>query len=126
MPCDVAQDGEPIPDCGGVLFEIEDSAIPRYRCSIGYAYGAQSLIAGKDRQVEEALSAALRALQESERLAVRLMRNLSEAHFPLTVKDLQSKAEGLRRHSEVIRELLEREPSPKAIDPTALCRGPRA
>jgi two-component system chemotaxis response regulator CheB len=94
------------PDCGGVLFEIEDSGAPRYRCSIGHAYGAQSLAAGKDANVEEALSAALRALQESERLSRRLMANLREKDFPLTLKELQAKAEAQERHAHVIRELL--------------------
>jgi two-component system, chemotaxis family, protein-glutamate methylesterase/glutaminase len=94
------------PDCGGVLFEIEDSGLPRYRCSIGHAYGAQSLLAGKDGGVEEALSAALRALQESERLAHKLMRSLRENDFPLTLRELQAKAEAQQRHARVIRELL--------------------
>jgi two-component system chemotaxis response regulator CheB len=94
------------PDCGGILFEIEDSGMPRYRCSIGHAYGAQSLAAGKDAKVEEALSAALRALQESERLSRRLMANLHEKDFPLTLKELQAKAEAQERHARLIRELL--------------------
>lgn len=94
------------PDCGGVLFEIEDSGLPRYRCSTGHAYGAQSLLAGKDGNVEEALSAALRALQESERLSRRLMANLRENDFPLTLKELRAKAEAQERHARTIRELL--------------------
>lgn len=95
------------PDCGGVLFEIADSGVLRYRCSIGHAFGAHSLLAGKDGDIEEALSSALRALQESDRLTRRLLENLKERDFPLTRKELLAKAEEQRRHMQTIGALLD-------------------
>jgi two-component system chemotaxis response regulator CheB len=95
------------PDCGGTLFEIEDSGLLRNRCSTGHAFGAQSLMAGKDDNVEGALSAALRALQESERLSRRLMASLHEKDFPLTMRELKAKADAMRQHAGVIQGLLE-------------------
>lgn len=94
------------PDCGGVLFEFKDGRPLRFRCSIGHAYGAQSLFAGKKEGVEEALSASYRALQESERLARRLMESLALPEFPMTIQELKAKADAAARNAEVIRSML--------------------
>lgn len=57
------------PDCGGVLWEMEDEGMLRFRCRVGHAYTAQSLDAQQSEAVEGALWAAIRALEESASLA---------------------------------------------------------
>ncbi len=96
------------PDCGGGLYEIQDSGMVRYRCSIGHAFGAHSLLAGKDAKIEEALSASLRALQESERLSRGLLLTLGAREFPMTRKELDAKADAANRNAQTIHDLLGR------------------
>ncbi len=60
------------PECGGVLRELREGELVRYRCRVGHAYGADSLLAAQSDGVEDALWSALRALEESESLARRL------------------------------------------------------
>lgn len=52
------------PECNGAIREIEGEPTPRYRCRVGHAYGADELVAAKDRAVEDALWLALQTLQE--------------------------------------------------------------
>jgi two-component system chemotaxis response regulator CheB len=56
------------PECGGSLWEL-DKGGPRYRCHNGHAYSLNTLASEQAIQVEAALWAGLRRLEESERLA---------------------------------------------------------
>lgn len=61
------------PDCGGVL-NVETGPVLRFRCRVGHAYGPDSLFAAQTDTVDEALWAALRALEEKASIAARLAR----------------------------------------------------
>ena len=65
------------PDCGGVLWEIDEQGGLRFRCRVGHAYSARALLAAEDAGLEDALWAALRALEEQESLSRRML----ERHF---------------------------------------------
>jgi len=64
------------PDCGGVLWRLEQDGVLRYRCRTGHAYSPSGLFQRQDMAVETALWTAARALEErasmSESLAKRL------------------------------------------------------
>jgi two-component system, chemotaxis family, protein-glutamate methylesterase/glutaminase len=59
------------PDCGGVLNIREDGPL-RYRCRVGHAFTADSLVAGQVEAVEAALWSALRLLEERATLQEKL------------------------------------------------------
>ena len=42
------------PNCGGVLWEVDDGGTPRFRCRVGHAYGALSLAVQHGPAVEGA------------------------------------------------------------------------
>ena len=65
------------PECGGSLWEIGNGG-PRYRCHTGHAFSLNSLASEQAVQVEAALWAGLRRLEESERLS-RHMENFARA-----------------------------------------------
>jgi len=75
-------DGEPshfsCPDCGGVLFELEDDGLLRFRCRTGHGYTSEALSAGQQEGLDEALWAALRALEENAALARRMAARARE------------------------------------------------
>ena len=56
------------PDCGGVLWELHDGELSRFRCRVGHAYSPQALDVAQTESIEAALWAALRALREKASL----------------------------------------------------------
>lgn len=68
--------GEPsafaCPDCGGVLWELQDGDLLRFRCRVGHAWTAGTLVGRQSDAVEDALWTALRALEEKAAMARRL------------------------------------------------------
>ena len=66
------------PDCGGPLWELRDEKLRRYRCRIGHAFTAESLLAGQSEALECALWAAVRTMEERVRILTTLARGRQE------------------------------------------------
>jgi two-component system, chemotaxis family, protein-glutamate methylesterase/glutaminase len=91
------------PDCGGVLWELQDGEILRFRCRVGHAYTSETLTAQQATAVEHALWSALRALEEQaavrRRLAQRMRRlghHSSADRFEQRVIELENQAQSVR------------------------------
>lgn len=103
---DDGRPGEPsqfaCPDCGGVLWEMKDAGMLRFRCRVGHAYTAQSLDAQQAEGVEGALWAAIRALEESASLARQMAEKAGKGKgkvakmFEETARDKTEQAALLR------------------------------
>jgi two-component system, chemotaxis family, protein-glutamate methylesterase/glutaminase len=52
------------PDCGGTLWRMRDDHPLRYRCHTGHAFSALSLEDGREKAAENAIWAAIRAVNE--------------------------------------------------------------
>jgi two-component system chemotaxis response regulator CheB len=74
---DDGRPGEPsafsCPECSGVLWELQEGELVRFRCRVGHAYSVDSLLAEQAEQLEAALWTALRALEEKASLSRRLV-----------------------------------------------------
>ena len=62
------------PQCGGVLNEVAEQGSTRFRCQIGHAFTAETLVAAQDDELERALESALRMHRER----VVLFRRMQE------------------------------------------------
>jgi two-component system chemotaxis response regulator CheB len=60
------------PACGGVLWELDDGGLLRFRCRVGHAYSADAALDDHSEGLDRALWAALRALHEQAELANRI------------------------------------------------------
>lgn len=56
------------PDCGGVLWQIKDGDLLRYRCHTGHAFTSAVLLAVQSAKIEETLWTALRMFEERQNL----------------------------------------------------------
>lgn len=74
------------PECGGVLWEIEQGALLRFRCRVGHAYTADHLQAAQRHALESALWAGLRALEESLSMYKRLASRARDANHLSTAQ----------------------------------------
>lgn len=94
------------PDCGGVLWEIEDNDILRFRCRVGHAFSVESMFAGQSESVESALWIALKNLQENADLTRRLAQHArTHGHTALTQR-YETKLREVNKHIEVIANVL--------------------
>jgi two-component system chemotaxis response regulator CheB len=93
------------PDCGGVLWEIQEGDLVRFRCRVGHAYSADSLLAEQGEQLESALWAALRALEEERSLSERLAARARERGSVLAPR-FEERARDAATRSDLIRAVL--------------------
>ena len=75
------------PECQGVLGEVRDHRVLRFRCQIGHAYSGQTLLSLLAATSEAALDASLRTLVQEADVARRLSAQPGEAKSdPLLVE----------------------------------------
>jgi two-component system chemotaxis response regulator CheB len=56
------------PDCGGVLTQVEQNPVNRFRCYTGHSFTADSLLEEQVKKTEEALWVAIRMMEERKNL----------------------------------------------------------
>lgn len=91
------------PDCGGVMWEIDEEELVRYRCHVGHTYTAEVMSLALDENLRRALASALRALEERVALAGKLHRQAVDAGHRLLAQNWAEKAREFEREMEVIR-----------------------
>jgi len=93
------------PDCGGVLYELEEGGLLRYRCRIGHAYAVESLHAAQTESIDFALGTALRALEERAVLSRRLAKRMEAAGRTGLAVRYADRAEEAEEHAAALRGL---------------------
>jgi two-component system, chemotaxis family, protein-glutamate methylesterase/glutaminase len=94
------------PDCGGVLWEIEQNGFLRFRCRVGHAFTPQHLGLQQRQAVETALWEALRALEESASLYRRMAGRAETSHHELPARLYQERASNTESNSRILRDFL--------------------
>ena len=94
------------PECGGVLWEIDQNGMLRFRCRVGHAYTAQHLRAEQRHAIEAALWAALRALEESASLYRRMALRARGSNHDKSMEIYEERAENAEGNSRTLRDFL--------------------
>lgn len=97
------------PACHGPLWEIQDGSLLRFRCRVGHAFTAESVVEGLDDNVEEALWMAVNTLDESEQLHLRLAEQARERKHTRMAEIFTRKARTMSERATVLRRLLTNE-----------------
>ena len=100
------------PDCHGTLWEILDSRPQRYRCHTGHGFTARTLQEAMADASEEAVSNAMRALQEREILLCQMATQRRASNEERAAAELESAAGRLKRQYELLKGLHEQSPEP--------------
>jgi two-component system, chemotaxis family, protein-glutamate methylesterase/glutaminase len=94
------------PDCNGVLWEIHDGGLVRFRCRVGHAWSPQSLLTQQSEALEAALWVALRSLEERAALAARLAEPARRRGHRITATRFQEQAQEAQQAARLVRRLL--------------------
>jgi two-component system, chemotaxis family, protein-glutamate methylesterase/glutaminase len=99
------------PNCGGVLWEMDNHGVERYRCHTGHSFTAAALLTIQSEKIEETLWISLRMFEERKNLLNNMAQRESR---PKGRQSYNQRATETEVHIERIREmLLARESAPK-------------
>jgi two-component system chemotaxis response regulator CheB len=96
------------PECHGVMWEIDERELVRYRCHVGHAYTAELMSIALDDNLNRALGSALRALDERIALAERLFAQAREKGLTHVAESWAEKAQEFGDEAQVIRDAIRR------------------
>jgi two-component system chemotaxis response regulator CheB len=94
------------PDCGGVLFNIQQNSFSHYKCHTGHSYTVKDLLLRQEQEFESTLWVALRSLEERKSLLKTMQNQNTSRGFQLTAKGYAEKAEELQEHIDRLKQLL--------------------
>jgi two-component system chemotaxis response regulator CheB len=94
------------PDCGGALWEQVEGEVIRYRCHVGHAYTADSMVGAHATLAEAALWTAVRALEEKAQLSRRLAERSQSRGLDWLARRYTEAVQSAELGSDAIRHLL--------------------
>ena len=94
------------PECAGPLYEIRDGELLRFRCRVGHAYTAESVLEEKSEVLESALYLALNTLEESATMSERLAARSRENSHDRAAARYEGRTREAKRRAAVIRRVL--------------------
>jgi two-component system chemotaxis response regulator CheB len=95
------------PDCGGVMWEIHEGDLARYRCHVGHTYTAVMSLA-LDENLRRALGSAQRALEERVALARKLHDQAADKGQNLLAQTWSERMREFERELKVVRDGMQR------------------
>jgi two-component system, chemotaxis family, protein-glutamate methylesterase/glutaminase len=102
------------PECHGTLWELREGELVGFRCRIGHAFTADTLVAQQAESLEAALWTALRALEEHAALNRRMAARARDREHAHSAASFTEHAVDLEHHASIIRNVLEHTLPPPA------------
>lgn len=96
------------PECQGVMWEIDEGNLTRFRCHVGHTYTAELMSLALDENLRRALASAQRALEERLALAGKLHRQAQESGHRHLAENWSAKARDYDAEMKVIRNAIRR------------------
>jgi two-component system chemotaxis response regulator CheB len=93
------------PECHGVLSQIREGGILRFRCHTGHAYSAGVLLASLKENAENDLWSAVRSLEETVILTRHIAEHLAGAGRNEAARAALQEAALAERRSEQVRQI---------------------
>src|SRR5215208_2643457 len=95
------------PDCGGVLWQVDQGNLVEFECHTGHQWTADGLMVAKSRALEQAVMEAVRGLKEKSML-LRQLAARSDPHSETTMR-LVEQADQDEENARLLRSHLLRE-----------------
>ncbi|HEY9615212.1 MAG TPA: chemotaxis protein CheB [Microcoleaceae cyanobacterium] len=102
------------PECGGVLWELQEGHLVRFRCHVGHAYSIESMAAEQEDDVEKALWSAYRALEEKATLARRMAMQARQHNRTRSEAQFLARAQESEQHAALLRQIILQQEQPQS------------
>jgi two-component system chemotaxis response regulator CheB len=97
------------PDCGGVLWELQEGNLLRFRCHVGHAYSLDSLMVEQSNDLERALWMAVRTIEERAALSRRLEAYAKEHNQPTSAAQFAKRAAEAEQNVDLVKQIILRQ-----------------
>jgi two-component system chemotaxis response regulator CheB len=94
------------PECGGVLTERHGHGVVQWECRVGHRYSPDSLLNAQGEDVEAAMWAAVRALEDRRLLLERMAQQFDAQAQPRSARSVRRRAGEAAKQAQVLREAL--------------------
>ena len=94
------------PDCGGVLFELKNDSVTRYKCHTGHAFSVNDLLHKQNKNLESALWVSLRTLEERKKLLGQLAESETNRGDKRSASGYSNKINELEKHLDSLKTVL--------------------
>lgn len=91
------------PTCGGVLSQVNEHGVLRFRCQIGHAMTAQVLEKEQRGRLDQALAVALRVVEERTELLRRMARDNRASERDAAAEIYEDRIAEYERYGEILR-----------------------
>lgn len=95
------------PECGGVLWEIQDGSLTRFRCRTGHAFAPESMLAEQSNSLERALWFALKTLEERANLTRDMTQQAYGQGHNVLAQNFEERMKEAEKHAATLRSILE-------------------
>jgi two-component system chemotaxis response regulator CheB len=92
------------PECHGVLLQLKEGNLLRFRCHTGHAYSLNTLLAEITQSIEEILWDGIRTIEASEMLMVHTAEHLRDLNEHEVADLLLQKAEDAKQRANLVRQ----------------------
>jgi two-component system chemotaxis response regulator CheB len=96
------------PICHGSMWNVEDGELIRFRCHVGHAFSAEAMQSSLSDSLRDALSIALRSVQERAHLLANMERRSRQHGHERLATQWAERLQECRREMEVVRSAMER------------------
>jgi two-component system, chemotaxis family, protein-glutamate methylesterase/glutaminase len=100
------ESGLTCPDCSGILREVHEGDVIRFRCRVGHAYTSHSMLEAQGEAIERALWTAVRQLEERAMLIRKLASAARQRGHEGVATMFEDREVALTREVAVLRELI--------------------
>jgi two-component system chemotaxis response regulator CheB len=97
------------PECSGVLMQLQEGNLLRFRCHTGHAYSLESLLAGIHESIDKTLWNTIRALEEHMLLLRHLREHARAQQDAALAHRLDVKAQNAEDQVQIVRQLVIRQ-----------------
>ena len=104
----VLQLGEPssyaCPECHGVLLQMKEGTLFRFRCHTGHAYSVESLLADITEKMDDALWNSIRAFEEGELFMRHMAEHVVHGESEHSAESFLKRADDAKRRANLMRQ----------------------